>query len=136
MGRKHSNFSDGRCNGGSTVFDIDEIRKICRKESIKWRKRKKINVTYEDVDLTVKELVQELTKKQIPVLKYHVKQPLLDLAIIHDIPITKVKRKGGVESWVGKPKGMYDIAFERGLLDLDTYCVEDYTVKGGNERSC
>jgi len=24
---------------------------------------------------------------------------------------------------------MYDIAFERGLLDLDTYCVEDYTVK-------
>ena len=77
MGRKHSNFSDGRCNGGSTVFDIDEIRKICRKESIKWRKRKKINVTYEDVDLTVKELVQELTKKQIPVPKYHVKQPLL-----------------------------------------------------------
>jgi len=116
---------------GARTLRIDEICKICTKESFKWRKRKKINVTYEDVDLTFKELVQELTKKQIPVPKYHVKQPLLDLAIIHDIPITKVKRKGRVESWVGKPKGMYDIAFERGLLDLDTYCVEDYMVKGG-----
>ena len=33
-------------------------------------------------------------------------------------------------SWVWKPKGMFHVAYERGLLDLETYCVEDFTEKG------
>ena len=35
-----------------------------------------------------------------------------------------------LKSWVGRPKGMLQVAWYLGLLDLDIFCVEDFTEKG------
>ena len=53
-----------------------------------------------------------------------------DLAKTLNIDTTKKIETNVTPSWVGKPKGMFDIAYERGLLDLDKFCVEDFTEKG------
>ena len=34
------------------------------------------------------------------------------------------------ESWVGKPKGMFDVAYERGLLNLNDYNHDEFIEKG------
>ena len=58
------------------------------------------------------------------------KKTLIDLAKNQDIPLKKSVEKGVTKTWVGTPKGMLQIAWERGLLDLDSFCVEDFSDKG------
>jgi hypothetical protein len=37
---------------------------------------------------------------------------------------------GSTEKWSTKPKGKLQVARERGLLDLESYCVKDFSEKG------
>ena len=48
----------------------------------------------------------------------------------HDISLNKSVEKGVSESWVGRPKGMLQVAWEKGLLELDIFYEEDFTEKG------
>ena len=58
------------------------------------------------------------------------KKTLIDLAKNQDIPLKKSIEKGVTKTWVGTPKGMLQTAWEWGLLDLDSFCVEDFSEKG------
>ena len=46
--------------------------------------------------------------------------------MMRDVKITTQTK----ESWVGRPKGKLQVAWERGILNLDKYCIEDYCDKG------
>jgi len=46
------------------------------------------------------------------------------------VATTKDVEKNLTPTWVGKPKGMFNITYKRGLLNLDKYCKEDFTEKG------
>ena len=52
------------------------------------------------------------------------------MALAHDISLNTPVDKGVSKSLVGKPKGMLQVAWERGILDLDRVFVEDFTEKG------
>ena len=47
----------------------------------------------------------------------------------HDTSLNKSVEKGVSNSWVGRPKGMLKVAWERGILDLDRFFMEDFTEK-------
>lgn len=49
---------------------------------------------------------------KIAIPKYFVKKVLVELAQDLNIATKVSRRKGAVESWVGKPKGMLQIAYE------------------------
>ena len=40
-----------------------------------------------------------------------------------------------LETWVGKPKGLLDICYERGLLEIDKYDLDDLNKEGKNDSS-
>lgn len=48
----------------------------------------------------------------------------------HSLPITKVVRKGFVESWCNSPKGLQQILLERGIIDLVEVLNNTYTARG------
>ena len=47
----------------------------------------------------------------------------------HDISLKKLVEKGVSKSWVGQPKVMLQVAWERGLLDLDRFYLKYFTEK-------
>ena len=55
-------------------------------------------------------------------------QDLQRIAALHNLPIEReiVKRK---EGWLGKPKGMYQVLWERGYIDPEKGW-NDFTVEG------
>ena len=64
-------------------------------------------------------------------LKRNAKRPdLVHLCTNVGIPVTKEVEEGGTKSWIGKPKGMLQIAYKRGLLNLHKYNVEDFSKNG------
>ena len=46
------------------------------------------------------------------------KDDIIDIAKQYNIPLNKTVKKGVTETWVVKPKGVLQLAYERGLLDL------------------
>ena len=58
------------------------------------------------------------------------KDDIIDIAKQYNIPLNKTVKKGVTETWVGKPKGMLQLAYERSLLDLDNVCIADFSEKG------
>ena len=109
---------------------INEMRSLCRKHCIEWKSKKAITVKVVEEDATMDELVDALKIKNIAIPKHYVKKVLVDLAKDRNIPTKVTRTKGIVDSWIGKPKGMLQIAYERGLLDLDNFCVEDFKETG------
>ena len=123
--------SSAKIIGNGIVLGIKQIRKLRRTYNVDWRVVGP-NVIREKTDTcTIQELVAKLKQKNIPIPERYVKKTLIDLAKAHNIIHTEIICTTGVtKSWVGKPKGMMDIVFERGLMDLDTYCVEDFSKLG------
>ena len=85
-------------------------------------------------DKTAAELKAELIAAQFQVPKGTKKARLVELAKINQTPATKLVRKveGG---WVGKPKGMLQILWERGFINETNwtqYTVSDPQDKYGN----
>ena len=54
---------------------------------------------------------------------------VIHLAMAHKISLNKSVDTGVSKSWVGRPKVMIQVAWERGILDLDICCVEDFIKK-------
>ena len=111
-------------------ISMDTLRALCRKHGVSWRKA--IPTTYfaKEEPKTSSELIHDLTAAVIPIPPHFVKKNLVELATQHNIAVKKIVEKGVAKSWVGKSKGMLQIAWERGLLNLDSYYVEDFSEKG------
>ena len=75
-------------------------------------------------------MITDLIAKHIPIPNHYAKKTLIDLTRDQNIPLQKSIEKGVAKTWVSTPKGMLQTAWERGLLDLDSYCVEDFSEKG------
>ena len=58
------------------------------------------------------------------------RENIIDLEMANDILLNKSVEKVVSKYWVGRPKGMLQVAWDPGLLDLDRFCVEDFTEKG------
>lgn len=77
------------------------------------------------------ELIEEITEAgHILPQGRNRKKDIVEFAMKYDILVKKSVVKGVTETWVGAPKGMLQVAFERGLLDLEKYCVGDFSSKG------
>ena len=109
---------------------MDTIRALCRYNGIKWRKQVPCVYSVQERAKSSDDLIADLKHCNIPIPTHFVKKNLVDLAITHKIAIKKSVEKGVTESWVNKPKGLLQIAWERGLLDLESFCVEDFSTKG------
>ena len=55
---------------------------------------------------------------------------LIDLEMVNDVSLNKSVEKGASKSWFGRTKVMLQVTWEWGLLDLDIFCMEDFTEKG------
>ena len=111
-------------------ISMNLVRALCRKYEISWQKEVHDTYKVEVKPKSTNNLVNDLNAKKIPIPLHYVKKTLTDLAMTQDIPHTKSVEKGVAKSWVNKAKGMLQIAWEQGLLDLDLYCVEDFSAKG------
>ena len=63
------------------------------------------------------------------------KAAIIPWATKYSIELSKTIPSHILESWVGKPKGKLQIAWERGLLNLNEYCFEDFSEKGKLDNS-
>ncbi len=108
------------------------VRKICRGNNISWRKEVRSESVRKTVDKTVKELYAALTSAghHIPKTERRLKAHLVKWALHYDISIKKDVDTNVTETWVDKPKGKLQVAWERGLLNLEKYCIEDFSEKG------
>ena len=95
-----------------------------------WRKEIPDTYKVEDRPKTTDDLLSDLRMNNIDTPTHFVKKNLIDLATKHGKPLNKTVEKGVAKTWLHQPKGMLQVAWERGLLDFDSYCVEDFSVKG------
>ena len=111
---------------------MNELRKICRRLEVNWRVLVDSKTKTKEKDKTVKELRRDIAEKcSSSILAPNMRLIELQKTACHNnINIKKTITDGVTPSWVGKPKGMIQVAYERGLLDLENYCVEDFTIKG------
>jgi hypothetical protein len=84
---------------------------------------------------TIKDLVRDLKAKGVRDVGKKSKKPrLLGMAVAHGIPVTKLERKV-VKCWVGKPKGVLQILWERGFIDPNVSSpLSYYTMKGPKDQ--
>ena len=106
------------------------LRTLRRQHDTTWRKQLPAAYIGEKIEKSTDNLLFDSESKNIPTPNYFVKKNPIDLAMAHDISLNKSVEKGVSKSWVGQSKGMLQVAWERGLLDLDRFCVEDFTQKG------
>jgi len=111
---------------------VKKIRKLCRAREIDWRKAVEVTVEIKKKPRSAEDLKEEIIRLHG---RFHIKPNMKaaqvkDLAENLGVATTKDVEKNLTPTWVGKPKGMFDIAYKRGLLNLDKYCVEDFTEKG------
>jgi hypothetical protein len=77
------------------------------------------------------QLLKDLEDGNHVIDKTKTKKPdLINKASQYGIPLKVCGRTGVTEKWMSKPKWKLQVARERGLLDLESYCVEDFTDKG------
>ena len=55
---------------------------------------------------------------------------MIYLAMVHDISLKNSVHKGVSKSWVVQPKGILQVNWERGIIELDRFCMKDFTEKG------
>ena len=116
----------------NNVITANKVRYLCRKHNITWRKERPSKSGEKMVNKTRFELIAELTENN-HTLSRDDKKRRANLALKagrYNIATTKKVMTNVTETWVGKPKGKLQVAWERGLLNLDKYCVEDYNEKG------
>jgi hypothetical protein len=116
-----------------TQASTNFIRKLCRENNIPWRIEEKLkDIGTKDVEKTKKEILDDLNSfgYHVPKKDRSKKASVIPWATKYGIELTKTIPAHISESWVGKPKGMLQIAWERGLLDLNQYCIEDFSGKG------
>ena len=107
------------------------IRKLCREVGVEWRKTKEVTVESKEKNRSAVDLLEEIKSKNKNLVKRHMRaDEVRKAAETLSISLTKTIQTNVTPTWVGKPKGMFDIAYERGLLDLTKFCVEDFTEKG------
>ena len=116
-----------------TPASNNHIRNLCRVNNIPWRNEEKLKeLRTKVIEKTKKDLINELTSAghHVPKKDRGKKAGVIPWATKYGIELTKIVPAHISETWVGKPKGMLQIAWERGLLDLNRYCVEDFSDKG------
>ena len=107
------------------------VRKICIIHDMSWKRTVEVVSTVEPKIKSKAELLKELTDAGHFIPKtQRKKERLVEWASKYQIEVMKNIDKNVTESWVGKPKGKLQIAWERGLLDLFKYCIDDYSEKG------
>jgi len=107
------------------------IRKLCRQRKINWKKCIVVEAGDPvEKDLPAKAIKANLKAAEIAFPKNAKKAELLRIAKRTNVAYQCAVRTDVMKSWVGTPKGMLQVAYERGLLDLNKYCVEDYTENG------
>ena len=128
-------------DGGSLRYknipiSTGHVHMLCRKHNISWRELKKSTLTIQKVSRTLLELTAEILEggHSIPSGKIW-KTDIIAIAERYEIPLTKTVKKGVTERWVGKPKGMLQLAYERGLLDLENICISDFSEKGKQNKA-
>ena len=68
--------------------------------------------------------------KEYPNANLFCEKNLIDSTMAHDISLNKSVERSISKSWVGRPKGMLQFTWYRGILDLDGFFVGDFTEKG------
>ena len=115
----------------NTVIPPKIIREICRQNGIEWREEKQVKAQTGEVRKTVKELLAELVRNGHHIPKTDRRRAdIVKWCEKYNILTTRTVQKNITETWVGKPKGKLQVAYERGLLDLNRFCVEDFSDKG------
>lgn len=105
------------------AITMDMVRYLCRVNDVPWRKKIPDTYKIETSNKTSDELMLDLKANGIPLPTHFVKKNLVHLATKHSIPIKKTIEKGVVKTWLHQPKGMLQVAWERGLLDFFTLRV-------------
>ena len=101
------------------------------KKDLNWKKKKVVEVTAKPKPKNKADFIAEIVEKTGHALNKKLKKEALEaIAVKNDIEWNKNVKFGIVELWVDKPKGMFDIAYERGLLDLKTYYYHQFLVQG------
>jgi hypothetical protein len=124
------NKDDLRLTTRDNPISMDMLRYLCRQNGVSWRKEIPDTYKVENKPKTTDDLLSDLKTNNIDAPTHFVKKNLIDLATKHGIPVNKTVEKGVAKTWLDQPKGMLQVAWERGLLDFDSYCVEDFSVKG------
>ena len=78
--------------------------------------------------MTVKDLKADLDQK-LGKRNYNNTERKAELVQLYDkvgILTKKVVMKGGTPSWIEKPRGMLQVAYERSLVYLERYNIEDF----------
>lgn len=120
----------------NNVIPTMYVRKLCRDNDIEWKQQKPCVSNSKEVDKSIKELLQDLTNDGHFIPRNRLKKAdLITFANKYDIPIKKTVETQVSEGWVGKAKGKLQIAFERGLLNLEKYCVEEFSDKGKKDEN-
>ena len=111
---------------------MNELRKICRKLEVNWRVLVDSEVKTKEKDKTVKELRRDIAEKcSSSILTANMRLlELQNIARVNSIDIKKTITDGVTSSWVGKPKGMLQVAYERGLLDLENFMCRRFRYQG------
>ena len=83
-----------------------------------------------EVRKTVKELLAELVRNGHHIPKTDRRRAdIVKWCEKYNILTTRTVQKNITETWVGKQKGKLQVAYECGLLDLNRFCVEDFSEK-------
>ena len=105
---------------------------LCRKNNISWRKLVTSTLTIEELPRIIPDLIADIHKGNYTIPGGRVrKDDIIEIAKRYNIPLNKTVKKGVTETWIGKPKGMLQLAYEQGLLDLENVCIGDVSEKGG-----
>ena len=123
-------FYNGKLQNRESIFRRWKI--LCRQNNIPWRKEEQLKeLGTKVIEKTKKDLMHELTLAghHVPKKDRSKKATIIPWATKYGIKLSKTVPAHISESWVGKPKGKLQIAWERGLLNLNEYCIEDCSEK-------
>jgi len=105
----------------NNLISSEHVHMLCREHGISWRKEVKSVSKQDEKDRTRAELICDILADGHEVPKGRLRhEDLVKIASKYGIATKKTVHKGVTECWVGKPKGMLQIAYERGLLDLES----------------
>ena len=80
------------------------------------------------IEKNKKKLMEELKQKVFLVRKYYHKEELQEIAQKYNIDLT-YNHQQVIEGWVGRPKGMLQVLWERGFIDEEELKIIVETVK-------
>ena len=86
---------------------------LCSKNNISQRKLVASTLTIEELPRTVPDLIADIHKGNHTIPSGRIrKDDIIDIARQYNITLNKTVKKGVTETWVGKPKGMLQLAYE------------------------